>query len=418
MISINDPKFQVKLVILMLRNPEFLRHYRHAIRSEWFDSAEIRLIVDVILTYFDDYKTVPDFDTLEFLLSNISKDMAWGKLLSIVKKHGDDGLSYVYDHFSEFVQYKSYKESIILSAKYLEEGKYDKIPEAIRQAQHWDKQSIPYVDFFDNIDEWLREEDIRDTITTGMEELDQVLHGGTARGELTVVLAAPGQGKTMTLVNLGSAAVLDGRRVYHFHSEQSSSVIRARYTARMTGIPYHQIKEDPEYTKSILDEIKEYNGSLLISRCAGSTIGAIRAFIYRFGKPDVVIIDYADKLVSKRKYNERRHEIAAIYDEMIIMGYEFNASIITASQTNRQALGKEKITIADIAEAYEKAAIADNIIAIAQTEEEKAANNLRLVMAKIRNEDGSAREVECKILYDVMKIVPVVEYLNETADEF
>lgn len=418
-IDIGGKKFQTKLLSLMIRNKEFLKKYRHALKPEWFEYEEQRVIAGIIFAYYDEYGESPSIDTLEFLISGIGVESQteveeWKRLVRILDAQGDDGLSYVFDHAAEFIQYRAYKEAILLGARLLEERQYEKIPAAIKDAQRWGKESVPYVNFFDGLEHWLAEDEIRDTIPTGIKDLDSILCGGTARGELSVVLAAPNTGKTIALINMASGGLFAGKRIYHFHAEQTSGVIRARYTARLSNTPFKNIKDNPTKMTKRLLAIKESTGcDLIISKCAGATIGSLRAFIYKHEQPDVIVIDYADKLVSKNRYNDRRHEIAAIYDEMVLMADEFNCSILTASQTNRQAVGKEKVTIKDLAESFEKAAIADNIIALCQTSDERALNVIRLFMAKIRNEDDGINEIECKIMKSLMRIMSASEYTSD-----
>jgi KaiC/GvpD/RAD55 family RecA-like ATPase len=421
-LTISDKKFQFKLIALFVKNPDFLKRYRPALKPEWFETPELQALGDLIFAYYDEFHESPDWDTLEFLAGSIGSDKhspdEWRKLVRSMSAHGDDGLAYVHDHVGEFIQYRAYKEAILLGARLLEEGRFDKIPQIIREAQKWDKESVPYVDFFEGIKEWLEEREIRQTIPTGITELDQILDGGTARGEITVILATPNVGKTTVLVNLGAAAVMDGKRVYHFHAEQSTGVIRARYTARISGIAMKELKDDPDRTARILEKIERNSkGRLLISKCARQNIGALRAFIYKHGTPDVIVIDYADKLVSPSKYSDRRHEIAAIYDEMVVMAEEFNCSILTASQAKREAVNKEKVTIQDLAEAFEKAAIADNVIAIAQTEEDRSTGIMRLLMAKIRNEEIGLAEIECRVFWKLMRIVSVADYAKQISGD-
>lgn len=417
-INISGKKFQVKLLVLSIKNSTFLRKYRHALNPEWFEFSELKMLAELIFAYYDQYHEPPSFDTLEFLVSGLEEHLngdpeEWKKLIRMLEMQGDDGLQYVYDHVSEFVQYRAYKEAILLGARMLEEGKYDEIPQIVRDAQKWDKSSIPYVNFFESLSDWLEKEEIREVIPTGISDLDDILEGGTARGELSIVLAVTNTGKTMLLVNFGAGALLSGKKVYHFHTEQKSDVIMARYVARLSGIPYKQLKDDKQRTEAALRRIQNKTGSeLLISKCSGYRIEALRSFIYKHGQPDVVIIDYADELVPSKSYRDKWNEISLIYTEMINMAEEFNCSIYTASQTNRQAVGKEKVTIKDFAESYDKANKADNIFAICATEEEQAMNTLRLFMAKIRNVEKGNTEIECKMIPNLMRILSASEYTS------
>jgi hypothetical protein len=102
---------------------------------------------------------------------------------------------------------------------------------------------------------------------------------------------------------------------------------------------------------------------------------------------------------------------------MVVMAEEFDCSIITASQTNREALGKERITIKDFSEAFSKAMIADTIIALSETDEERSMGVMRLFMAKVRNEDDGMNEIECRVFKNLMRIVSASEYARQIAGE-
>ena len=70
------------------------------------------------------------------------------------------------------------------------------------------------------------------------------------------------------------------------------------------------------------------------------------------------------------------------------MGDEYSCPVWTASQANRGALDKAVITIGDLAEAFNKANIADFMVALCQTIEEKEEGIMRWHVAKQR--DGEA----------------------------
>ena len=82
----------------------------------------------------------------------------------------------------------------------------------------------------------------------------------------------------------------------------------------------------------------------------------------------------------------------------------FRSPVWTATQAARRALSKELVTIADIAESYEKSNVADVIIALCQTREEKEADMLRLFAAKIRD-GGGGWMVKCHMHSDSHAII-------------
>jgi replicative DNA helicase len=126
------------------------------------------------------------------------------------------------------------------------------------------------------------------------------------------------------------------------------------------GVDIHDLTAKPKLHAYKLQQFKDKFNALYILKTVGVGMDTLRSFIYRQGQPDLIILDYADKLVSARKYSDRRFEIEDIYNDMIKMSDEFNCSFISASQTNRQGMKKEKVTMEDFAEAFAKGAIAEH----------------------------------------------------------
>lgn len=414
-VDITDKKFQAMLLTLMVANKNFVPKCRGVLKPEWFEYYEFNIVAESILAYYDKYKKTPDFDVLKVWISryaptNKIAKKEWTKIVEELQTFNGAGLDYVFDHFMDFVQYRAYKDAIWKSVELLKQEHFDTIPKVIREAQQWEKKLDSHIDFFSNIHTFLSEKELRETIPTGISDLDIALNGGTARGELSVILAPASRGKTTMIINLGTAALLSGHRVYHFHAEQPSSIIRARYAACILGVNMRDLKSKPKLHAYKLNKFKEEVNDLYILKTSGVPVDHLRSFIYRQGHPDVVILDYADKLVASQKYSERRHEIESIYDELIRIADEFNCSVITASQTNEAAYRKAKITMESGAEArVVKASIADTVISLNQTDAERNTNTMRLYLAKVRNEEGN-QEIECKVLFNQMRIMSIGQY--------
>ena len=108
-------------------------------------------------------------------------------------------------------------------------------------------------------------------------------------------------------------------------------------------------------------------------------------------QPDLIIVDYGDEVDAKRHYSDHWVEAGSVFKDLRDLGHDYGCPVWTATQANRAALGKEVITMKDIAESIKKAAIADVIVAICQTWEEEQNEQVRLFLAKIR--DGKARRM-------------------------
>lgn len=79
-------------------------------------------------------------------------------------------------------------------------------------------------------------------VPTGLIDLDEKLGGGLRPGELIVVAARPGQGKSSFALGVARAAAAAGQRVRLHTLEMTAEALRDRLVAAESGVPARQIK--------------------------------------------------------------------------------------------------------------------------------------------------------------------------------
>lgn len=405
-IDFEDPMFQFQLVALMLENPAFLDQYKSALYPELWTAEELQLLVRLIGEFHDRYRRPPTHEELKRLCRDAPHSPivaeTWDEVVdALAGIKGNGNLAFVHDSTVDWVRYHAYRRALELAADQLSEGDFDSIEATVRDAAAVSLGPDSGVAFWGDAYRRLSETLVREAVPTLIRPLDRRMGGGPAKGELTVVLATPGLGKTTMLVNLGVGAVLSGGVVYHFFAEQTEDLVWAKYASRFTRKSYSDLRTRPRQSARWLSRIqKKSGGELRICSCLGWTVDQVRSYVYRQGQPDVVVIDYADKLLPPRHYSDYRHEISRIYDELSAMAREWNCAVFTASQANAQALGREVVDIGNLAEAtIAKAAVADNIIALCQTRAEEETGELRLFLAKVRNQEGRY-QIPCQVFRD------------------
>lgn len=426
-IKIDDPYFLIKLAGLMIVHPTFLEEQRDHIDPEWFKPKDLKGIVKAILKYYDTYHKTPGWKILLFWMKQEAASdtdyQLYKQTLKAIKLASKSEITYVYDHYLKFERFQSLCNSHLSAGKALQEDRIDEAEEIFSSATRRLSQRVKMLDFFANSYEIARHREVREIISTGLHNLDKAIGGGLAKKEVSVVVAPPNRGKTLFLINFGCAALKRGLTVFHFFFEQTEAIIARRYAACLGKVEFKQLHKQPKRVTFQLQQVAQSGGKLFIHDCTGgTTIGAMRTTVLRaaakYSKhPDVVIIDYADKLVSDRKYDQRRHEITRIYDDLIGLSKELDCAIYTASQTNRQALSKQVITMADVDEAFDKCKTADTILCLCQTDDEKNRNDMRIFAAKVRN-DESGKVAKCKVLYPQMRVVDGKEYLANKSKRF
>ena len=242
-----------------------------------------------------------------------------------------------------------------------------------------------------------------------------ILNGGLGKGELGVVTANTGVGKSHFLVHIGAEALRRGKNVVHYTFELSETAVGIRYDSNLCSIPSNDVRdrkadvakryEDIDIGRLIIKEYPTGGPSVITLRNHLEKL-SLKSFI-----PNLIIVDYADIMRSTRKYDSMRHELKLIYEELRNLAMDMNLPIWTASQANRDSANSDIVGLENMAEAYGKAMVADVVISLSRKAVEKSTGVGRLFVAKNRaGRDG--------ILYPMridtaMSKIEVVDDINE-----
>lgn len=416
--------FQSKILSLLWRDATCYALYQEVIKPKYFES-EIHIdLARIILNFYEKYETPP---TLEAMFEEVrtlctsskvkkEKFKDYVKEVDVLADMDLTDMEYVKDKIVEFGRRQALTQAIFDSIDDVKAGKnFEKVEARIKEANQVGVDLGDMgMDYFEQIDERVDEiynKPDAEKIPTGVELLDVIMKGGLGRKELGIVIAPPGSGKTLTLINIGASAILKGKNVLHLTLEMSEERISQRYDMKFTEKTSDYIKGNLDAVKKSLHLISKHRkGKLVIKEFAPRTCSpdTIKSLItkLRISKnfvPDVIIIDYPDLMKPARTYGERRTELEILYEDVRALGSLFDCAVWGASQTNRAALSKKVVTIGDLAEAFGKAAVADFMMALSQTKKEKRAGEVRYYIAKHRN--GQDNEtVCCDIYYDKMTV--------------
>ena len=77
----------------------------------------------------------------------------------------------------------------------------------------------------------------RVTVKTGWDPIDELMDGGLGGGELGVVVAPAGIGKTWCLQSMGASAVKRGLNVVHYTLELNEAYVGLRFATIFSEVP-------------------------------------------------------------------------------------------------------------------------------------------------------------------------------------
>lgn len=380
-------------MLACLLKPSILRKYSSTIKPEYFERKDEHEVARHVLDYWNAYKIVPDEDDLLDLAGRQYIDLIHSIYLGVVEWD----LSYTIDKILLFAQEQAAKIAVLESLDDIEHGDLLTVLERLKQAITIGHDAGDTgLDLKRDVDTWLdREKTAR--IPTGMIHLDIALNGGLAAGELGIFLAPPNYGKSMALINAGygAAGPTSGRNVAHFSFEMEANIIAKRYSAR-TIFRFPRPSDNGAKYKEDFQRIAEFllPGDIRMFRVSGD-VNVVKTHLNTLiddgFDPGLIIIDYGDEMEPLRHRREHWIELGTVFHSLRELAHEYQCPVWTATQSRRSALGKEVITMADLAESFRKAAIADVIVAICQTAEEEANDQCRLFIAKLR--DGKSRSM-------------------------
>lgn len=392
-----DKKFQEKLVKLIAVDKSFSDKIRDVLNFNYFEYKYLQLFVQRIFEYKDKYNAQPTIAALKTIVSmeHIENEALKSQLseffvehfLKANKEQKIKEAEFLKERSIDFCKKQKLKEAMEKSIDCLEKSSFEEISVLINNALKLGTDNDYGHDYLKDFEERFKIKN-RNPTSTGWKQMDNIMKGGLGVGELGVVIAPTGVGKSFVLAHLGAAALREGKNVVHYSCELSDLEIGTRYDSMISGIPFREIYHRKQEVYASIK--KNISGSLLIKEypTKSATVRTIKTHLDKLisngFEPGLVIVDYADLLKPTTNYKEKRFDIETIYEELRGLSREYQTGLWSASQTNRSGLNAEVIDMDSISEAFSKCFVADFIFSLSRTAEDKRTNTGRLFIAKSR----------------------------------
>jgi replicative DNA helicase len=385
--------FQEGLCQLILEDRPFADQIAEVLDINFLELSYLRTFVKQVFGYREKYSVHPSQKIMMTVLrSELGKETETDKqqvrsYFARICNSEVEGRAYIKEVALDFCRKQKLKEAMMESVKLLQTSSFDEISSVINNALKLGSDNDFGHDYVKDFEVRFQLK-TRNAITTGWQELDDLCKGGLGAGELGVVIAPTGAGKSMVLTHLGSQAIKLGKTVIHYTLELADAAIGNRYDSCLTGVPLNDLFQLKEM---VYEAVQEVTGTLIIKEyptksASTRTISAhLEKLRKRDIKPDIIIVDYGDLLRPVTYHREKRMELESIYEELRALAQENKCPVWTASQTNRSGLNAEVITMESISEAFNKCFVADFIFSVSRTIDDKNNNTGRIFIAKNRN---------------------------------
>ena len=386
-------QFQESLAQMILEDRPFADQIEEVIDTRFFELHYLRIFTSKIYDYRKKYGVHPSKNILASILrtnldnlnDSVQKQVRDYFARTCIKTVDDS--QYIKETSLDFCKKQKLKEALMQSVDLIQNSSYDEVRKVIDHALKLGTNNDYGHDFLKDFE--LRYEiKTRNPVSTGWEKVDSLMKQGLGSGELGVVIAPTGAGKSMVLAHLGSHAIKSGKNIVHYTLELSEAVTGQRYDSCISSIPLNDLFHQKE---EVLETISDLDGSLVIKEYPTKTASPnnIRSHLEKLKKRnqkiDMIIVDYADLLRPVTHFKEKRNELESIYEDLRAIAQEYKCPMWTASQTNRTGLNAEVVTMESISEAFNKCFVSDFICSISRTIKDKNANTGRMFIAKNRN---------------------------------
>lgn len=415
-----EDNIQKSIVYLCKSSEDFLIQCLPMIKFEYFENSTYQNIFKIIQSHFLEYKEIPsDAQIVEEVKSILKKGELLGEYRSELESINSISITafsdteYYLSKVEEFAKQQSFSEAVIESLPFIEKGKFEVAYERIRQALTVGRKVNLGIDYFGTVRERYSEEGLRRSeFKTVFPSYDGHLGGGLARGELSLVIAPPGVGKSIYLANQAVKSVKQGYNVLYVSLEMDENRVSSRMDSIFTQIPVAELGSRISELESRMKTVNEKYpdmGRIIVKQFPTKqcSISQLRAYItqlnnYENFTADVLIIDYLDILSSDAlsKYDAQQE----ICENLRGLAIEHQLLVHTATQTNREGKKVKVITDSELADCYGKIRVADFAISLNQTEAEFDKGIMRVFSVKNRN--GKAKTiVNIRVKYNTLTMI-------------
>ena len=383
--------FQVKFVTCLITDKSFLEQIYDILDEKYLGNEAFQWLIKEIKNHYSKYKKTMTMDVFKVQVGELDNDLLKQNVLDtlreVVKHLESEELDYIKDKALDFHKTQVLKDAILRSAQILEvDGDVEQIKAIVDDAMKAGAERDIGHDYLEDFEERYSET-ARITSPTPWDIINELMQGGLGQGELGVVVAPAGIGKSWVLSALGAYAISQKLNVVHYTLELNESYVGLRYDSIFSGVEGQNLKYHKE---EVQEKLFNLDGKLTIKyyptkTCTVNTLGAHLKKVTSFGgEINMVLVDYADIMRDVNKTTEMRHALGNIYEDLRGLAGELQVPIWTASQANRSALDEDVIEATKVAESYAKVMTADFVMSLSRKVEDKIGNTGRFHVIKNR----------------------------------
>lgn len=428
--NFNIPKSIQRVILYLCKEDKtFFVELSPLIKPEYFEFPLHGEIFSYIKSHYRDYKVLPQDDIIRSEMEKVKTKTREGDkikfekidvtdeidLINAVTKEDLSQKEYLLDQVEKFAQEQEMKLAIIDSLGDLESGNLGKIQERVKNALRVSRNVDLGHNYFTAYKKrWLDDLNVEynNKIPSFLPTINKILDGGLVPGEAGLIAAPSGRGKSIALANQAVKSLLGRKKVLYISLEMSEPKVAKRIDSMLTLVPQKLLSTNLGVAEERIVKVSDLVGdnSLRIKKYPSRqiTVHDLAALLenlklYENFEPDEIIIDYLELVKSVDSDLPEYMAQERLGHEFRDLGEEYNATVWTATQTNRESKDVPIITDKHFADSYGKTRGFDIGYSLNQTLEEKEKGIMRIFTFKVR--DGASEQlIRCSIDYTTLVI--------------
>lgn len=409
-----DAEFQTRVAALVCRDTVFVQRVDGMVKPEYFENGVEAAWVAMSLRYYAKYRKVPSDGAVykRLITEDIEArviDMPFAGVMakhwtSVMLKADLSDRDFYADKVATFAKHQAVTAAIMDSVVLLDRHDFDRIDKNVRRALDVGVNHDGDVyDYGEMIAARAGERLDRASgklapsgITTGYSAIDESLyHKGWGKRELALILGGAKAGKTTALIDFGIQALRAHKNVLYVTLEVAAKIIAERMDANITETPIGELDSHVHAVRDRTSQFMTESGAKFVLKefpTGSMRVSDLRRLIERFKaqgtKFDLVVVDYADLIAPERLTESTTENSKSVYVGLRGLAMEQDIAILSATQTNREGYKAAVAKAEHVADDFNKIRIADVVISINRTEEERSIGQARLYFAACRNQAG------------------------------
>lgn len=384
-VDMGDDIFDYEIIHSIVNVDNFYKTYREDIlyfKKYLFENRSLRYFIQVVDEYYLEFNDTPSFSEV---YTSIERDYVeidekgnkiystWAKVLiddlELIKKNIPKN-----DIFNENIL----KEKIMDRYKnwishHPNHPDMNKVIERLAFLQTHKVGSVQ-LKLYDASQ--VNENDERITIPTGISLIDE--HGGIARGEIGIIMAPTGIGKTTCLMVVGGNMAIKGKKVLQIVFEGAPNRYMTLMNRKILADKVN-VENNPVNDRWKLIKLEEGLSSTT------DIFNAVELYEKECGELDVLVVDYLDCIKPDRTgYKTFWEAESDVVNELERYCTNKNIVMWTAVQTNRSGLSVDESDLNQVAGSKKKLDKACMVIALNRTAEQKRGNMATMSILKNR----------------------------------